>query len=133
MRSSECRQIRRRFAERRRDGTAAFAVGAVARRTIFPIHLATGRNICGRKLDLPSSGADVAEEEFDWRFPAPATQIIWRNTRIRVLRVIISGPFLNSRLVLLTLNQRAKSSSAGRTKGSIRTGQLNERAIKQLS
>ena len=43
MRSSECHQIRRRFAERRRDGTAAFAVGAVARRTIFPIHLATGR------------------------------------------------------------------------------------------
>jgi hypothetical protein len=52
MRSSECRQIRRRFAERRRDGAAASAVGAMARRTVFPVHLATGRNICGRKLDL---------------------------------------------------------------------------------
>jgi hypothetical protein len=37
---------------------------------------------------------DDASDAFDWEFPAPASQIIRRNTRIGVMRVIISGSFL---------------------------------------
>jgi hypothetical protein len=45
-------EVGRGFAEGRRDGTAAFAVGAVACRAIFLIHLASRRNIGGGQLSF---------------------------------------------------------------------------------
>ena len=91
MPSSECRQVRQRFAERRRDGTAAFAGGAMAHRTIFLYIWRPDGTYAGGNWTFWSFGVNVAVDGFDWGFPAPATHIIRRNRRIKVMRVIIAG------------------------------------------